>query len=253
VLESPLIDNGGASRVSPLPMLSQAHGGAEVRYFEPAPPAVRHERILRIQGYTDMTRVRPAIVRAAVEMASVASSLALPKAAYRYVPLQSISGDALTVQGDVCFHCRAFESRLTDCFEVVPVVLSVGVGVGQRVVDLCEAGDLLEAVLLETAGWLCIEDATRQFTSHLRDEVTGRGGRITSRMGPGYSYHLGSEEVTWPLEQQPELFSLFGAAELPVSLMSSCAMSPKLSRSGLYGIRPLRLAQSPSGAAPLLN
>jgi hypothetical protein len=58
--------------------------------------------------------------------------------------------------------------------------------------------------------------------------------------------------VTWPLEEQPALFGLFGNAELPVSLMSSCAMSPKLSRSGLYGIRPLR-PPIPLRAASLLN
>jgi hypothetical protein len=233
------------------PLLHRGH--AEVKYLDPAPPVVRSERILRIQGYSDLGRVRRAIVTAAVDMAALASSLSRPKAAYRYVPVRKIDGDELALEGDVALHCTAFGSRLATCFEVVPLVLSVGDEIGQRVIDLAEAGDLLEAVLLETAGWLCIEDATRQFTSHLRQEVSSRGSRITSRMGPGYSYWLDGAEVVWPLEQQPSLFSLFGTAELPVTLMSSCAMSPKLSRSGLYGVAPLRLAPSPTRAASLLN
>jgi hypothetical protein len=223
---------------------------AAVRYFEPAAPVVRYERILRIQGYTDLDRVRPAITRAARDMATLASSLSRPRAAYRYVPIHSLEGDVLAVEGGR-FHSKAFASRLAGCFEAVPVVLSVGDAIGGQISSLADAGDLLEAVLLETAGWLCIEDATRQFTAQLRDEATARHCRITSRMGPGYSYRLGDEEVTWPLEAQPALFGLFEGAELPVSLMSSCAMQPKLSRSGLYGIAPLLLAPTPLRRASL--
>ena len=223
-----------------------------VRYFEPAPPAVRYERILRIQGYTDLERVRPAITRAATEMAALASSQSRPRAAYRYVPIRAIDDDGLDVEGGR-FHSKAFAPRLAGCFEVAPVVLSVGAEIGERVSALADAGDLLEAVLLETAGWLCIEDATRQFTIQIREESASRGCRITSRMGPGYSYRLATEVVTWPLEAQPTLFGLFDGAELPVTLMSSCAMQPKLSRSGLYGIAPLPLASTASRAAPLLN
>jgi len=223
-----------------------------VRYFEPTPPVVRCERILRIQGYTDLGRVRPAITQAATEMAAFASLHSRPQAAYRYVPIHALDSDGLSVEGGR-FHSRAFASRLAGCFEIAPVVMSVGSGIGEHVSALADAGDLLEAVLLETAGWLCIEDATRKFTMQLRDESAARGCRITSRMGPGYSYRLAAEEVTWALEAQPVLFGLFVGAELPVTLMSSCAMQPKLSRSGLYGIAPLPLATTASRAAPLLN
>jgi hypothetical protein len=226
------------------------HG--DVRYFQPSPPLVRPERILRIQGYSDLGRVRPAIARAADEMATLASARSQPRVAYRYVPLRSIDSEGMDVEG-ARLHSKAFASRMAGCFEVAPVVLSVGDVIGQTVVDLANSGDLLEAVLLETAGWLCIEDATRQFTSHLREEATLRGCRITSRMGPGYSYRLGNEQVDWPLEAQPALFGLFGGAPLPVLLMSSCAMQPKLSRSGLYGIAPVQLASTSSRTASLLN
>jgi len=223
---------------------------ADVRYFDPAPPSVRYERILRIQGYTDLSRVRPAITHAANEMAALASSKSRPRVAYCHVPIRSLDSEGLDVEGGR-FESKAFASRLAGCLEVAPVVLSVGDGIGKEVAALADAGDLLEAVLLETAGWLCIEDATRQFTIHLKEAAAARGCRITSRMGPGYSYRLEAEEVTWPLEAQPVLFGLFGGAKLPVALMSSCAMQPKLSRSGLYGIAPLSLASTPSRTVPL--
>jgi len=47
------------------------------------------------------------------------------------------------------------------------------------------------------------------------------------------------------LEQKP-LFELFSDTKLPVRLMESCAMYPKKSRSGLYGLRPLSTPRSGS-------
>ena len=90
----------------------------------------------------------------------------------------------------------------------------------------------------ETAGWLAIEDATRKFKVRLRGEALERGERITSRMGPGYSYKVAGRMHTWSLEEQRGLFALFEGAATPAQLMASCAMTPKLSRSGLYGLAP---------------
>jgi hypothetical protein len=210
-----------------------------VAYFCPSPPDVRAERILRIQGYKDLARVRPAIVRAAGEMALVAERLSEPRVAWLRVPVQALESGVLSLEGGSRFRCEAFGDLLSGCTEIAPFVLSVGRPIGERVIDLVERGDLMEAVLLETAGWLAIEDATRQFRTHLR-ELAGRGGlRITTRLGPGYTYRVGEREVMWPLEDQVSLFSLFGDAELPATVHPSCAMNPKLSRSGIHGLAPL--------------
>jgi hypothetical protein len=212
--------------------------------FRPAAPAIHSERVLRIQGYSDLTRVRQVIRRAAEAMAAAAESLSRPEVAFRHVGVQSIRGDVLELQDGTRLHCQAFQRQLCGCTEIVPFVLTAGVAIGERVMELIESGDLLEGVLLETAGWLCIEDATRQFKARLRASSMRRNRRITSRMGPGYSYKVTGSMCTWPLEEQPALFGLFGDAELPVALMKSCAMNPKMSRSGIYGIAPLPPATS---------
>ena len=225
---------------APLPRAAQ---GSPLRLSHPASPVVSADRILRIQGYSDLTRVRPVIRRAAASMAEAAMALSEPCAAYRHVPLRALRGDTLELDGGVALHCRAFARTLAGCTEVVAFVLTAGRGLSERVVELAEAGDLLEAVLLETAGWLCIEDATRQLKATLRQAALARGLRITSRLGPGYSYKVEGRMCTWRLEEQPALFALLGdAAGLPVSLMESCAMRPKLSRSGMYGAGPLAAA-----------
>lgn len=214
-----------------------------------APAAtVSAPRILRIHGYSNPARVRPVIQRAAEAMAEASVALSEPVVAFRRTPVASISGEALELATGHVLHCRAFARSLVGCNDVVPFVLTVGARLGERVIELADAGDLLEAVLLETAGWLCIEDATRQFKGELRAAAMRRAERITSRLGPGYSYKIDGRMWMWPLEEQPALFELLGEPErLPVSLMGSCAMNPKLSRSGMYGVAPL-VPTSPAGS-----
>ena len=220
---------------------------SELSFFHASAPAISGDRILRIQGYSDLTRVRPAIRQAADAMAAVAGPMSEPCVAFRRVRIAANRPETLVLDGGCELHCRIFPRVLSGCTEIVPFALTVGEPLGQRIVELAEAGDLLEAVLLETAGWLCIEDATRQFKIGLREASLRRNRRITSRLGPGYSYQIDGETCDWPLEEQRALFALLGGGDLPVSLMSSCAMQPKLSRSGMYGIAPL--ADGPAEAS----
>ena len=62
---------------------------------------------------------------------------------------------------------------------------------------------------------------------------------MSIRMGPGYTYRHGDVEVGWPLEEQKTLFEVFDGIDLPVHVMDSCAMTPKMSRTGIYGLSPV--------------
>jgi hypothetical protein len=220
-------------------VLAREHSDSTaIERFEPAPATIHHERILRIQGYSDMQRIRPAIVAAARAAAALTPQLAAPQVAWRRVPIRRIAGDELVLDGETRLHCAAFPQVLAGCTHAVPFVLTLGGRIDDRVIAQCDAGDLLDALLLETAAWLALEDATRQFRMHLRVEAATRGQRITSRMGPGYSYRVGETSCAWALDENEPLFALFGGATLPVTLMESCAMLPKMSRSGLIGTGP---------------
>jgi hypothetical protein len=210
-----------------------------VDFFVPQAPNIQAERILRIQGYSDLKRVRPAIRQASESAAAQAPELSEPRVAYRRVAIRTVQDGLLELSSGCQFHCKAFDQILRGCTEAAAFVLTVGPKLDDLVVELADQGELLDALLLETTGWLCIEDATRQFKVHLRQQEIAMGRRITSRMGPGYTYKVDKATCTWPLEEQALLFGLFGAADLPVSLMHSSAMQPKMSRSGLFGIAPL--------------
>lgn len=216
---------------------------APVERFRPARPDVRAERILRIQGYGDLGKVRPAIRRAAEYAAELAAQLSEPVVCFRRVEVRSLAGPRLELDGGITLQCAAFERLLAGCREAVPFVLTVGPGLDRKVVEFTESGEgLLEALLLETAGWLAIEDATRQFRAAERERAESRGLRITPRLGPGYQYAADGGECEWQLTDQPALFRLFGDAPLPVRVLPSCAMLPKISRSGLFGVRPAAAA-----------
>ena len=91
---------------------------------------------------------------------------------------------------------------------------------------------------LESAAWLGVEDATKQFVLIVRKWATQHNARISRRLGPGYSYPVEGRQIQWELHDQQPLFASFGDAGIPVRLLESSAMLPKMSRSGLFGLIP---------------
>ena len=214
-------------------------GASEIRSWSGPSVSVDPRQILRVHRYSDPDAVRPAIREAAERVAGQVAELAAPVAAYRRVPIEQCAGGTLQLAGDVSFRCEAFDRLMHDCSQVVAFVLTLGPEVDDKVVGLMDAFEPLDALFVEAAGWLSIELTTRMFAASLRHDLDGEGLALASRMGPGYSYRKergGAERVEWPLDEQIELFKLFGGAALPVTLLESCAMQPKMSRSGVFGV-----------------
>lgn len=210
--------------------------------FETAARPVSADKVLRMQGYADPSAV-PAIIReTAGAMAAQVAEVAKPRAFHRAVPIGHLAAGTLVANG-IALHCEAFGTRLADCREIVPFVLTLGEAFDDRVIAHAEGGDLLEALLLEGAGWLAMEEATSRFVDHLKAGAAARGLRVTTRLGPGYTYRSGERSFAWPLEEQRALFDLLAAPDLPVTLLESHAMKPKFSRSGLHGLAPAGITE----------
>lgn len=224
----------------------QRHEGAvallthPVRHWASPCPLIDVPRLLRVHRYTDPETVRPVIRRTAEAMVQRTVEMAVPQASWRRVPVAANLGDRLVLADGTTFHCEVFGRLLGGASEVVVFVITLGARFDASVGKLIEAFEPLEALFLESAGWLAIERLSTQFGAHLRRELASESLQLGLRMGPGYSYSTGRSDmrrVMWPLEEQKELFGLFGGAPLPVKLMSSAAMSPKMSRSGLFAVR----------------
>lgn len=194
------------------------------------------EHILRVQGYRARRQARPAIVQAAERAAERAAGLAMPEARAVRVPIVACSGASLELAGGFSFACPVFGEVLAHCDQAAIFVLTLGPDLEAEVAERQAASELLDAYLLDAAGWLMVEQASHRLRAHL-SRMLGEEGRVmTARLGPGYDYRDGAGRTRWPLDQQGELFRVFGGAELPVTLLESSAMMPRMSRSGLYGI-----------------
>ncbi len=187
--------------------------------------------LLRLQGYRDLAHIRPRVREIATKMAALAGTLVSPETTYRRVRIGSCTPAALAFETGTTFHSAEFAKVLGGCREVVVFVLTLGAGLDAETERFTANEEIVEALFLEMAGWIAVERVTKNFAGHLSSRIRDQGLTLTRRLGPGYA--------DWPLEEQAALFGLLDGAPLPVRLLDSCAMIPKKSRSGLYGLRPL--------------
>jgi hypothetical protein len=211
---------------------------APVEWLAPHGTRVEVDRMLRIQGYTAPESVRPAVREAAERNAERAEGLIDAAVCYRRIPVVSCNDGTLALPGDASLHCGAFTRFLSAAREVAVFVATAGAGIDDELARLHGEQELLDMLFLETAAWLGVEEITKAFIIHLRARAAEDDLRLTRRMGPGYSYKTDGGNADWRLEEQQALFSLFGECKLPVHLLESCAMLPKMSRSGLVGLVP---------------
>lgn len=194
--------------------------------------------MLRIQGYRDLNRVRPRVRKIAAEMVEIAQAVIRPQACYRRLAVRERNGARLRLETGPELECEAFAKFLPGCDEVNVFVLTIGPDF-DRTVDELQADDkLVEALFLENAGWLAVEATSKQFADALRQQAKSRGRKLTRRLSPGYTFKVAGTATEWSLYEQSKLFELFEQADLPVTLLESCAMLPRMSRSGIFGLRP---------------
>ena len=208
------------------------------RMFEPKAIKIRVDQILRILGYSDMESVRPAVRNVCEEVVGQVQNVVKPIVYFKHKAIKSCAGGVLNIEDGITLHCQAFQRYMDGCDEAVALVLTLGQSIDDLEAEFSANEQLLEMVILETAGWLAIEQATRQFTIHLRDAQKPGRRRLSRRMAPGYGYKIDGKKCDWSLEEQPKIFEFFEPGSLPVQLLESCAMTPKMSRSGLFGLHP---------------
>tara|TARA_R110002110_G_scaffold191104_1_gene399295 strand:- start:321 stop:992 length:672 start_codon:yes stop_codon:yes gene_type:complete len=206
--------------------------------FRPSGIQVREDRLLRLHGYRDLKKVRPVIVATAEDISRRAENLANPEIHYKRLRIKQCDANGLVLENGSRFDNIAFEKYLDGVVEVVVFAMTLGNALDEESQSLMEKFEPLEVLFLETAGWLGIEWTTRQFSEGLHISAKQNSLRVSCRMGPGYSYSVNGEKVRWSLEDQKPLFDVFDGDILPIELLESCAMLPKMSRSGLYGFAP---------------
>lgn len=206
-------------------------GPAALAYwFEPRPARISPSLILRLQRYRDLSRVPTPIVEVAEAMARTAERLVEPRALLLPIRIGAVKEQEVQLAGGPTFHSRALASMLRSSDHAVLFILTLGPRLEAEVATLSEAGELLEAVLLDTAGWAAIEGGVRALRAHLIERWRATGRAVTHRLAPGY--------LDWPLPEQQTLFRCFEGANDLVQLTESGVMVPLKSISGVYGLYP---------------
>ena len=208
--------------------------------FRPGEIAIRTDPMLRIQGYRDLERVGPLIKKTAGNMARLAAQTIDAVVHYRQLRISECTDGMLILEGGTVFRCDAFSKYHAASEQVVVFVLTLGKGLDEAAMDFSKQKQLLEQLFLDTAGWVGVEAVNKQFATHIKEQVIEQGYRLTRRMAPGYTFKKDGQDCYWALEDQNPLFALFDHTELPVALLESCAMLPRMSRTGLYGLVPMQ-------------
>jgi len=208
--------------------------------FRPGPVTIRTDPMLRIQGYRDLDRVRPTIKKTAGNMAQVVAQTIDAVVHYRQLRISECTDSMLILEGGTVFSCDAFSKYHAASEQVVVFVLTLGKGLDEAAMGFSKQQQLLEQLFLDTAGWVGVEAVNKQFATHIKEQVVEQGYRLTRRMGPGYTFKKEGQDCPWALEDQKPLFALFDDTELSVAMLESCAMLPRMSRTGLYGLVPIQ-------------
>ena len=146
-----------------------------------------------------------------------------PKVVYKESFIES-RGEKIVTIDSVTFTSRTLRRNLDKVERVFPFVATCG-----REVDEIETpqDELLKAFWLDTIKETLLDFACQYLDGHLTH--TYMLAKISS-MSPG-----SGDTIIWPIEQQKELFSLFGDVEdfIGVRLTDSCLMIPTKSVSGI--------------------
>jgi hypothetical protein len=218
---------------------SRAVAGATFGVFTPRGIAIRPEQMLRIMGYRAGAPIRPAVRRMAERIAELAAAAMMPVVHHCRIGIERCNEEGLVLADGTAFRGPVFAKHLADCRGAIAFIMTLGSRFDSTQKNLSDSDNLLDAVFLETAGWVAIEEATRLFTQQARKAALFDGLEVSRRLAPGYVFRVGDRKVDWPLEEQTAFFKIFEGIKLPVQLLEeSCAMMPKMSRTGFFGLRP---------------
>ncbi len=205
-------------------------------------PNISPSKILRTHGYRNKDQIRKRIFDAtnkAIERLSVSSS---PVGYFCIKEISKHLANKIELKCGTLFNCDLFSERIARSKFLVAFILTLGKEVDEIIKIVSKnSNEPLAALFLENASWLALELILRDARSKVLKFAKNHDMQIENRMAPGYTYpsKISRKKIMWELEEQKILFSLFDKESISVQLTDSCTMLPRMSRSGIFGLKKI--------------
>ena len=203
-------------------------------------PDVSPFKILRTHGYKQNNIVRPRILDAANIAVQRLKNNSTPEGFFCIKKIINKSSNKIELECGRNLICKVFDERLPESKMIIVFIITLGVKIDEKIKEISnEINEPLGAIFLENASWLALELILREARLKIIQFAQLNDMKIENRMAPGYSYPSKKfgKRIMWELEQQGNLFKLFDYDNLTVSLSNSFTMMPRMSRSGIFGLK----------------
>ncbi len=203
-------------------------------------PNISALKILRTHGYRKESLIKPRVLDAANKAVEQLTFYSSPEGYLCIKKIRKKFSDYIELHCGTVLKCGIFKERLIKSEFLIVFILTLGKGIDEIIKK--NSNDLEEplgAIFLENASWLALELILREARFRIINFAKTRNMLIENRMAPGYSYpsKILKKRIMWELEEQEILFKLFHGNNISVRLNDSFTMIPRMSRSGIFGLK----------------
>ena len=205
-------------------------------------PNISPSKILRTHGYRNKDVIRKKILDAtnkAIERLSASSS---PVGYFRIEEISKHFTNKIELKCGICFNYDLFSEQFPNSKFLIAFILTLGKEVDEKIKKISNySNEPLGALFLENASWLALELVLRDARSKIIKFAKSHNMQIENRMAPGYTYpsKINRKRIMWELEEQKILFGLFNKESISIRLTDSYTMIPRMSRSGIFGLKKI--------------
>ena len=196
------------------------------------PLSLKTKDILRREGISDYSRVRPEIAGVLRELLATTSEehLLEPAIAYELYAITQVSHDRLSLENNAVLHGSLLPSVLSSAKELAVVVCTIGPALEKRATDYFSRDETLRGMLLDGIGSAAVDSLIQEVCKLVEQEASSSGYQVSSPLSPGMT--------DFPISEQWQMFQLVPSEEIGVSLTPSGVMVPLKSVSMVIGTGP---------------
>ena len=202
-------------------------------------PKVSAFKLLRTHGYKNKDNIKKRILDSAEKALERLTNYSSPVGYFYFEEIKKKSLNSIQLER-TSLKCEVFTEIFSESNFLIIFIISLGKGIDIKLKKISnDINEPLGGLFLENASWLALELILRDARSRIISFAQSKNMQIENRMAPGYSYpsKILKKRIMWELKEQENLFNLFKNRNISVSLSESFTMLPRMSRSGVFGLK----------------